>query len=88
MTIELNDNLSEPVLMDFEKTNDISAIILTALRKESIGYAQLGCALTLARLANPDTRLSFKQETDFIAACMEWTGTYFAIPIKAGELAN
>ena len=57
---------------------------LTALRKEQIGYAKLGCALALARLENSVLPLTTVKEKVFVADCMEWLETYFScsIPVK------
>ena len=68
---------------DFSRADDISCKLLDSLRRETIGYAQLGLALTLARLANPDVRLATSVESRFVGDCMEWVDTYFAIPDQA-----
>lgn len=68
---------------DYQKADEISQDILLALRQESVGYASLGTALTLARLANPDCRLSPSVEVRFVGDCMEWVDTYFVIPEQA-----
>ena len=55
----------------------ISQKILLAIRSEQIGYSALGCAITLARLVNPDERLTPQTEVQFVGDLMEWVGLYF-----------
>lgn len=65
------------VTADYQTAEAISQKILESIRTEQIGYSALGCAIALARLANPDQRLTPQIEVQFVGDLMEWVGLYF-----------
>ena len=63
----------------YPETNRLANVVLKALAGEdaSIGYGQLACALTLARLSNTGQVLEDGVEIKYVEDLMEWTGAYF-----------
>jgi len=55
-------------------------MILERLNEEGdipVGYALLGCAVTMARLLNPTTRLTDEEEIKFAEDVMAFGGSYW-----------
>ena len=87
MTLSI-DPQTGTVSANFDRMEKACLSMLSAVRKEQIGYAKLGAALALARLENSTIPLTVAAESAFVSACMEWVDAYFSVPIKEGALAN
>lgn len=84
MTLEISD--TGVVTANYSKAHELSVRILTAIKKEQVGYGQLACALSLGRLYNPTKTLTIEEELAFVQECMNWVDVYFAVP--AGTEGN
>lgn len=76
---------NQQMVASYAETDRVCSLLLHVLGEEEtpVGYAMLGGALLIARLANEDRPLSYDEEIQFIQDLTEWARCYWGADRKA-----